>query len=215
MFVLKRLIKKINKTLKGGAFIAVEQPRAEWEEQYKKGKWERLVSIQQPNTQALAREIDLLTREVSRDLRIVDLGCGNGALPRMLLKNGVTNIKYVGVDISQTALDTAKTIFPDGTYLQKDLSRDILPEDVKDSDIVVCSEFIYYLPTNKFLSTLANNISADTLVFFSFNKTWRAFFLSLFIRLHFTNIKEVPYTPSPESNVRWVINSAQSKHAKK
>lgn len=88
----------------------------------------------------------------SKNLNILDLGCGNGYITRMIIEEGFNNI--YGVDEDKEGIELAKTIHPDNFYVQ-DLARSIIPEELKSIkfDTIIASEVMEHLYSPlKFLS---------------------------------------------------------------
>merc|ERR1719309_379511 len=63
----------------------------------------------------------------NHDLKIVDLGCGDGAVGEALRAKGFSNL--AGLDISQGMLDLAKERGIYGSLQKADLSQDLPLED--------------------------------------------------------------------------------------
>ncbi len=75
--------------------------------------------------------------------KILDLGCGNGALAIKLLQ---LNFDIYGVDASVEGINLAKENYPDRFYLQ-DLSTDHLPAELADTSFntIISTEVIEHL----------------------------------------------------------------------
>jgi len=78
----------------------------------------------------------------SQDVKIVDLGCGDGAVGEALRAKGFSNL--AGVDISQGMLDIAKDRGIYGSLQKADLSEDLPLED-ESFDCAVSSAVSTYL----------------------------------------------------------------------
>lgn len=74
---------------------------------------------------------------------ILDIGCGNGALARLLLQKGYN---AYGTDASEQGISIAKKTHPDRFYLQ-DLSKDDLPVELQSQrfDTIISTEVIEHL----------------------------------------------------------------------
>lgn len=80
---------------------------------------------------------------LSRDARVLDMGCGNGALAGEFLKRGCY---VVGVDLSAEGIATARQHHPTGRFEQVAARRDVLAIlDEQPFDLVVSTEVIEHL----------------------------------------------------------------------
>lgn len=79
---------------------------------------------------------------------ILDVGCGSGALINYLLEN--TYSKYIGIDISQVALNCARLKQKDNIVFIKTNISDYKPDE--KFDVIIFNESIYY--TNRPLKEL-------------------------------------------------------------
>ena len=84
----------------------------------------------------------LLTNNISKDLNILDLGCGNGLVGEELYKNGYVDI--TGVDISDKMMDMARKTGSYKNVLKSDLSKE-LPFDENSYSVLVCVGTTTYL----------------------------------------------------------------------
>lgn len=85
--------------------------------------------------------LGLLNAQKNR--KILDLGCGNGALVKLLLEKG---FDAYGTDASEKGIQIASELFPDRFALQ-DLSKDELPEKLASVsfDTIISTEVIEHL----------------------------------------------------------------------
>jgi 2-polyprenyl-3-methyl-5-hydroxy-6-metoxy-1,4-benzoquinol methylase len=81
-----------------------------------------------------------------KNLKILDLGCGNGSLVKLLIENGYD---VYGVDASQTGIEIAKRSFPD-RFFCLDVNAP-LPQNIIDLnfDIIISTEVIEHLYSPK------------------------------------------------------------------
>ena len=71
-----------------------------------------------------------------KKVRLLDLGCGYGALVEYLKKHNLWDkVDYLGVDISEKMIKVAQTQFPDANFLVKDILE--TPFEEKSFDYVV------------------------------------------------------------------------------
>jgi 2-polyprenyl-3-methyl-5-hydroxy-6-metoxy-1,4-benzoquinol methylase len=78
------------------------------------------------------------------DLRILELGCGNGYLSNTLSKMGN---KVVGVDVSENGIEIGKNNYPEVQFIKSDIC-DLLNNQIinKESfDVVIAIEVIEHL----------------------------------------------------------------------
>jgi len=196
----KKINRVFHKFFRGKEVVSSILSKEEWDAQYESGSWDRLLASVQPNTEYIAEYCLGLSKKLNRPISVVDLGCGNGSLGASFIKVNVPISSYFGVDISETALVTAKESFPQGEYRCVDLSKEI-PKEVKSADIVICNEVIYYVPITSFLKRLKEIYSGD--IVFSYYESWRSFFIWIHIRLCFGKIKR--YGVETESQ-KWSID---------
>ncbi len=76
------------------------------------------------------------------DQRVLDLGCGKGAFTSRM-RQFITG-RIVALDISGTAVQAARSRFPEIEFLEADARKD-LPFDDKSFDLVVCNELLWYV----------------------------------------------------------------------
>jgi 2-polyprenyl-6-hydroxyphenyl methylase/3-demethylubiquinone-9 3-methyltransferase len=116
-------------------------PKRVWDEQYLRGQWDYVMS-----------ELDELARymvvagyiaHVSSSPDVLELGCGQGPLARLLARLGVAS--YVGVDLSDEAVKQAAALrIPNAEFHSADFE---LWETDRTFDVVVFSESLYYART--------------------------------------------------------------------
>ena len=77
-----------------------------------------------------------------RGERVLDIGCGNGALSAKIARSGFS---VTGIDVTPSGIDRAKQSYPDVTFLPHDITLP-LPEGLRNQfDIVVSCEVIEHL----------------------------------------------------------------------
>ena len=98
--------------------------------------------------------------------RVLDVGCGTGLLRRLL--DGVAWSEYVGVDLSETAIETART---GPTDRSRFVVGDVMTLDLGRFDIIVANEVLYYAPEPRaFLDQLRASLAPGGLLLLS---VWR------------------------------------------
>jgi SAM-dependent methyltransferase len=108
-----------------------------WESQYREGRWAYLHGMEQ-----MARYIVMAgyLRALKNGGCLLDVGCGEGILLETL--GAADYAKFVGVDLSQTAIERAqKKPHARSVFVRGD-ARDFVPEDVFDA--IVFNEVLYY-----------------------------------------------------------------------
>lgn len=200
----RRLIQAMaRKLFDGRPILPITQTSAEWDAQYEAATWDFLLHTQ-PNTLFLAEELCARTTLTERPLTICDIGCGNGALIQALKTRKCPIARYVGLDISESAISKARELYPQGEYRCVDLSMG-LPEGVGNFDAYVLNEVLYYLPSPRsFLEQVAQVCTNNTFVYISMYDSWRARVLLLLLLLSPFSITKRRVISS-ESGVRWFV----------
>lgn len=156
----------IKKILHGQDVTKVRFSKEEWDEQFKKGKWDFLLQVH-PNIVAVAALVKGAVLERGK-ICVLDIGCGNGALARELTD---ASISYVGTDISQTALDRAREVAPYGTYVQATMDQD--PDLEGRYDLIIFSEVLLYGDYERVLLIHKKYLKPDGRIIVSLYDTWR------------------------------------------
>jgi 2-polyprenyl-3-methyl-5-hydroxy-6-metoxy-1,4-benzoquinol methylase len=108
-----------------------------WESQYRGGQWTFLQELEQMTRYSvIAGYIHALARKGA----LLDVGCGEGILLDRLGAHDFS--KYVGIDISQTAVELARKKRSDrSTFFQADAEHFIPAESF---DAIIFNEVLYY-----------------------------------------------------------------------
>jgi trans-aconitate methyltransferase len=115
----------------------------EFEAMYQAENREHFDSWLQEDMRNLTRRVCLSLLADMNFARVLDVGCGKGAFTHQLKK---ANNSVVGIDISETALATARGRYPDVEFLRVDASSESLPGDPsRPFDLVVCLEALSYV----------------------------------------------------------------------
>lgn len=106
----------------------------------------------------LPEKIDLLntliqTRERKKAL---DLGCGKGGLIPLLKILGYEN--YTGIDLSSVALDIAKRIFPESTFIRGDIHEASELVSEREYDLILICDVLEHSPDPLKLISDANKL---------------------------------------------------------
>jgi SAM-dependent methyltransferase len=116
-----------------------------FEEMYQAEQTKGFDSWHQEDMRNLSYQICLLLINNYIFCDILDIGCGKGTFTHLLKK---VNNRVVGIDISQTALNTGRQKFPDIEFVQVDLAKDNykgLPFYQAHYDLVILMEILSYL----------------------------------------------------------------------
>ena len=115
----------------------VEVDRHVWESEYERGDWRYLRELgQMPRNAVVAGYL----RHFRPDAAVLDIGCGEGVLQRLLAPDGYRC--YVGIDLSERAIETARAQADDRCqFVQSDASTWQPPHTF---DVVVFNEALYY-----------------------------------------------------------------------
>lgn len=104
---------------------------------------EHFDSWHQEDTRDLTRRLCLAVLAEFNFSRVLDIGCGKGAFTHQLKRR---NNAVIGIDISETAIETARGRYPDLEFIPLDVRRDPLPGDATTPfDVTVCLETLSYV----------------------------------------------------------------------
>jgi SAM-dependent methyltransferase len=169
----------LRRLLLGEDVLLVRQTKEQWDRQFAAGTWNRLQEGQ-PNTDELARLISDYARTKGGSIRVLDVGCGNGGLARLLTAE--SSIAYTGIDISETALAAARMAAPHTHFIAADAEQP--PPDMETFDVLVFNEVLYYMNPDRVLPRYRIYATADARVFISMLRFWRTPFVFHRIRRH-------------------------------
>jgi len=95
---------------------------------------------------ALRRFFDRLAGEIAEmsPSTVLDFGCGEGLFLREIEARGAVLNDYLGVDLREDALETARSLHPQYRFERSDLSRWNAP--FTTFDLVVASQVLEHLP---------------------------------------------------------------------
>ena len=164
------------------------------------GGWDFLLKGHE-NIALVANELNLLATGRENQLKVLDVGCGNGALARMLNKD---NIMYVGSDISSVAIAEAKINVPWATFFQSDIDEPIQSSQYDSYDVIVFCEVLIYVDYEKVLSSYSQLLNKDGLFIISLYDVWRTKIILRKIRKELNLLKEV-YVKNISRNIGWTL----------
>lgn len=176
---MSKLSKLLGRVFRGEDVVFVQRTKEQWEHQFAAGKWDRLQE-NQPNTAELARLISEFAQAKGGPIRVLDVGCGNGGLARLLV--GRSDIAYTGIDISEAALGTARAAAPGFSFIAVDAEQP--PPDMGTYDVLVFNEVLYYMNPDRVLPRYRIHAAPDARVFVSVIRFWRTPFIFHRIRRH-------------------------------
>lgn len=105
-------------------------------------------------------KILLKNQSVKKEISIIDLGCGNGDMLRVVAEFGLKNnlkLKLMGIDANEYALNYARSLsegYPNINYLKMDITADEFFE--KKADIFLCTLTLHHFRNEEILKILSN-----------------------------------------------------------
>jgi uncharacterized protein len=96
---------------------------------------------------SMEKDYDLIHRNVPREARIVDIGCGNGMISYML---GFTSAKrkILGIDYDEDKIELATNCISKNENLNF-VAADAVSYDYPESDVFILSDVLHYMPPDK------------------------------------------------------------------
>lgn len=147
--------------------LLVHQSPEQWDEQFRKGRWSRLTH-RQPNTALIA---GMVLDEAAQGSRVLDVGCGNGALAR-LVDNSAAKVEYKGIDFSERAIEQAKASSPQMIFLVMEAENPSFASE--KFDLIVFNEVLYYVDPSKALPAYRPYAVEGAVVIVSMVCSWRS-----------------------------------------
>jgi SAM-dependent methyltransferase len=109
--------------------------------------WQRLISAPSP-----------LALHSARELRVLDVGCGNGRFGVFLHEHGL-RVAYHGIDNNAVLLDKARAALPQATFALKDIVEQ--PPDAGAYDFVALFGVLHHLPGHAQRLTFMQRLAAQ------------------------------------------------------
>lgn len=98
------------------------------------------------------KTLESFIKNLPKDFKIVDLGCGDGRLLYALIKRGLLKnaSEVVGIDLAEERIERVKQILPSVKGIVADGCN---VKELPDShfDIVICQQVIEHVPDDKVL----------------------------------------------------------------
>lgn len=174
---MSKLSRFLSRIIHGEDVVLVSRTKEQWERQFADGKWDRLKEGQ-ANTVLIAGLIADYARFPSEPIRVLDVGCGNGGLARLVAN--IPGINYTGIDLSETATEAARALVPKGTFLVADAEHP--PEDLGVFDVLVFNEVFFYINPDCVLPQYCTHVTPGTHIIVSVVRSWRTPFVFLRMR---------------------------------
>ncbi len=104
--------------------------------------------------------------EITKPINLIDFGCGYGQLGLLLLPILPEGSTYTGVDISDTLITEARSLFKDSEYKTEFIKCDINSYSVKEKyDMAICQTLLRHLPNPKdILKKMVDAVSVGGMV---------------------------------------------------
>jgi 2-polyprenyl-3-methyl-5-hydroxy-6-metoxy-1,4-benzoquinol methylase len=132
-------------------------------------------------------EILPFTKLVKNEMKVLDVGCGNG---RLVPEFKGRKVKYLGIDFSQSLIDQAKLRFPSRRFLNRDITSSTDWDRIGEYDAVFCLGVLHHIPDRKRQHEVLQQLYAHTkpggFVVISVWNLWQLRFL----KLHLLQLKK-------------------------
>lgn len=160
----------LRRIFRGEDVLLISQASEEWERQFAAHSWDRLQEGQ-ANTVEIARRILADARTKGDRIRVLDIGCGNGGLARLIAHS----VDYTGIDVAPSAIASAREVAPEGTFIIGDATHP--PQDLGVFDVLVFNEVLYYMNPSMLLPRYKGYGNSHARVYVSVVRFWRSWFL--------------------------------------
>ena len=95
---------------------------------------------------------------LSKNTKILELGCGSGKVIAYLCKKGAIERNITGVDISNRLLDIARKKYPEAKFIKSDISSIKIPQ--KSFQLILAIRTFEYLSNKELVKTLKTCFSS-------------------------------------------------------
>jgi len=172
MMTLRRIMEFGRRLWHGEDVIFIRQDKRRWNEQFAYGRWDYLL-LGHPNMTLLAGLLSQQAAQSGTRLRVLDIGCGNGALAVSISKMQ-DMIGYHGIDISEDALKQARILVPGASFSVEDAEHP--SATLGTFDVLIFSEVVYYMAPSM-LDSYRTYAHGHTIILVSVVRSWRSFFI--------------------------------------
>ncbi|MBI5913474.1 class I SAM-dependent methyltransferase [Candidatus Azambacteria bacterium] len=203
---MKRVWRVLKKIMKGEDVLTVRQSAEAWDKQFREGKWDFLVEDIQKQGHAVLIGMMCRSRAMRGDITVLDIGCGNGIVARMVRSMCGEKCRYFGIDISQAALDGLKKEDPDAVLVCADANDP--PPFIEKFDVIIFSEVLLYLDFRNILDRYRDLLSKDGVIIFSLYDSWRTKMIVRNMRTKLQYISSYIIT-NEQSGITWTVAMAQ------
>lgn len=186
--------------------LTVRQSAEAWNRQFQEGKWDFLVD--DIHKQGHAALIGMLcqSRATRGLIDVLDVGCGNGIVARMIRTMCGEKCRYFGVDVSRAALDELKNEYPDAVLTCAD--ADNPPPFAEKFDVIIFSEVLLYLDFKNIFNRYRDLLKKDGVIVFSLYHSWRTKMIMWSMRKKLQYISSYTIT-NEQSGITWTVAMAR------
>ena len=179
MRVLRGAINFLRRLCGGKNLLAIQQDRDQWDRQYARGAWNFLRDGERQRHLAVIRRFIKERLAEQGTLKVLDVGCGNGAIAAICRDLG-DDIIYTGIDFSSEAIFAARQVYPGGAFVIGDaVNPPVFPHSF---DVMVFAEVLYYVSIATVAQVYRTAAAPDGVVIVSMLDMWRTPFIWLLLR---------------------------------
>jgi len=195
----------LGKLVRGEKLFVQVLSKESWDRDFQSGRWDQLHSkhLGSGNMAVIAHLLLFLSDNKSK--RLLDVGCGNGALLRTL-ESLRQQFEYVGTDISSVALNQLSKAHPSATTICTNmLDVDTIPGDF---DFVLFSECLYYVDYEAAVQRYRTKVRPNGFVIVSMHGRGSRRILWSTISRHFNEVLSFTIREN-QSDTQWTIKAYQ------
>lgn len=191
------IVSGIKKFLRGEPIVVLKRPQIHWDRQFGQGKWQESEEMGQ-NVGIVARMV--LEEAVERPIKVLDVGCGSGVLGQYIAS--MSNVTYVGTDLSESALSLARERVPAGHFHHADMETG--PALGETFDVIVFAEVLLYGDYVNVLKLHEKYLAPDGWYVVSLYQTWRTRYIWHKLSRHLRVYKDV-YVKDVIRKISWRV----------